>query len=68
METDFNKAEWSFFVTALKEEARDVLWKVGSTVEPETLLKSVIRNLEEVGPRPEGEETRTQEEIWKQVT
>ena len=67
METDFNKAEWSFFVTALKEEARDVLWKVGSTVEPETLLKSVMQDLEELGPKPEGEETRTQEEIWKQV-
>ncbi|MGO9739904.1 MAG: YkgJ family cysteine cluster protein [Desulfomonilaceae bacterium] len=67
MEADFNKAEWSFFVTALKEEARDVLWKVGSTVEPETLLKSVMQDLEELGPKPESEETRTQEEIWKQV-
>jgi Fe-S-cluster containining protein len=67
METDFNKAEWSFFVTALKEEARDVLWKVGSTVDPETLVKSVIRELQELGPKPEPRETRTQEEIWKQV-
>ncbi len=67
MEKDFNKAEWSFFVTALKEEARDVLWKVGSAVEPETLLKSVMQDLEELGPKPESEETRTQEEIWRQV-
>jgi Fe-S-cluster containining protein len=67
MENDFNKAEWSFFVTALKEEARDVLWKVGSSADPETLLKSVMPDLQDLGPRSEDTETRTQEEIWAQV-
>lgn len=67
MKTDFNKAEWDFFITALREEARDALWKVGSSVNPETLLTSVMQELESLGPKPEGEETRNQEEIWKQV-
>ena len=67
METHFDKAEWAFFVTTLKEEARDILWKVRSSVDPETLVKSVMTELQELAPKPEGEETRTQEEIWKQV-
>jgi len=67
MENDLNRAEWSFFVTTLKEEARDVLWKVGSSVAPETLVKSVMKQLEALGPKPEAEESRSQEEIWKQV-
>ena len=67
MENDLNRAEWSFFVTTLKEEARDVLWKVGSSVAPETLVKSVMKQLEALGPKPEADESRSQEEIWKQV-
>ena len=54
-------------MTALKEEARDVLWKVGSSADPETLLKSVMPDLQDLGPRSEDTETRTQEEIWAQV-
>ena len=30
MDEKFNKAEWDFFVTALKEEARTILKDVGS--------------------------------------
>ena len=30
MDEKFNKAEWDFFVTALKEEARTILEEVGS--------------------------------------
>ncbi len=67
MKNDFNNAEWRFFVTALKEEARDVLWKVGSTADPETLVKSVMQDLQDLAPRPEDIETRTQEEVWVQV-
>ena len=67
MENDFNKAEWSFFVTSLKEEARDVLWKVGSSADSETLVKSVMPDLQDLAPRSEDMETRTQEEIWVQV-
>ncbi|MGC8660723.1 MAG: YkgJ family cysteine cluster protein [Desulfomonilaceae bacterium] len=67
METHFDKSEWAFFVTALKEEARDILWKVKSSVEPDALVKSVMVELQELGPKSEGQETRTQEEIWNQV-
>lgn len=67
MENDFNRAEWSFFVTALKEEARDVLWKVGSSSDPEALVKSVMPDLQNLAPKSDETETRTQEEIWVQV-
>lgn len=67
MDKDFNKADWDFFVVALKEEARDVLWSVKLDVEPDTLIKSALADLQELAPKPEGLETRSQEEIWKQV-
>ena len=67
MENDFNRAEWNFFVTALKEEARDVLWKVGSSADPEALVKSVMPDLQDLAPKSDETETRTQEEIWVQV-
>jgi Fe-S-cluster containining protein len=63
-----DKAETDFFIVALKEEARTALWQVGSSTDPDTLIKSVIDEIEALAPRPEGEEDRSDEEIKKQVS
>ena len=67
MDKDFNKADWEFFVVALKEEARDVLWSVKLDLDPDALIKSALEDLQNLAPKPEGIETRSREEIWKQV-
>lgn len=67
MDKDFNKADWDFFVVALKEEARDVLWSVKLDVDPEILVKSALEDLQHLAPKPEGTETRSSDDIWKQV-
>lgn len=64
---DYNKAEADFFIVALKEEARSVLWKVGSNTDPDTLLKGVMEDLQALARRNDGTDTRTEEEIWTQV-
>ena len=63
-----NKAETDFFIVALKEEARTALWQVGSSTDPDTLIKSVIDEIEALAPRPDGQEDRSDEEIKKQVS
>lgn len=63
-----NKSETDFFIVALKEEARNALWQVGSGTDPDILIKSVIDEIEALAPRPEGQEDRSDEEIKKQVS
>lgn len=67
MDKDFNKADWEFFVVALKEEARDVLWSVQLDLDPDTLIKSALEDLQALAPKPEGTETRSRDEIWNDV-
>ncbi len=67
MDDKINKSEWEFFRAALKDEARTVIWKVGADVDPESLLKSVMPDLEALAPREEGAEDRSDEEIWEQI-
>jgi Fe-S-cluster containining protein len=67
MEKKFNKAEWDFFVTALKEEARTILKEVGSSTDPDTLVKQVLPDLEALAPRHDERDNRSEEEIWTQV-
>ncbi len=67
MDKDFNKADWEFFVVALKEEARDVLWSVKLDLDPDILIKSALEDLQALAPKPESMETRSREEIWNQV-
>jgi len=67
MDKEFNKSEWQFFVTALKEEARTILWEVGSNTDPQALIDSVLPELEALAPRGDGKEDRSEEEIWRQV-
>lgn len=67
MDNDFSKADWEFFIVSLKEEARDVLWSVKLDLDPDTLIKSALEDLQALAPKPEGVETRSREEIWKQV-
>jgi len=62
-----NKAETDFFIVALKEEARNALWQVGSGTDSDTLIKSVIEEIEALAPKPDGQEDRSDEEIKKQV-
>jgi Fe-S-cluster containining protein len=63
-----NKAETDFFIVALKEEARNALWQVGSSTDPDTLINNVIDEIEALAPKPEGQEDRSDEEIKKQVS
>jgi Fe-S-cluster containining protein len=63
----FNKAEKDFFVVMLKEEARSVLWQVGSSADPDDLVKSCLEDLQALAPRQDGSEDRTDEQIWAQV-
>jgi Fe-S-cluster containining protein len=65
--TEFNRGEEDFFLTALREEARDVIWKTGALTDPETLVTMVLEDLEALAPRAEGEEDRSDEEIWRQI-
>ncbi|MGB6065343.1 MAG: YkgJ family cysteine cluster protein, partial [Desulfomonilaceae bacterium] len=67
MNNRFNKAEWQFFVTTLKEEARTVLREVGSTTDSETLVRGVLDELEALAPRSDGQDNRSDEEIWTLV-
>jgi hypothetical protein len=46
-----NKAETDFFIVALKEEARNALWQVGSSTDPDTLIKNVIDEIEALAPK-----------------
>ncbi len=62
-----NKAETDFFIVALKEEARTAIWQVGSSIDPDTLIESVIEEIQALAPRPDGQEDRSDEEIRRQV-
>jgi Fe-S-cluster containining protein len=62
-----NQAEKDFFIVALKEEARTAIWQVGSNTDPDTLIKSVIEEIEALAPRPDGQEDRSDEEIRRQI-
>jgi Fe-S-cluster containining protein len=67
MDKKFNKAEWDFFVTALKEEARTILKEVGSSTEPDTLVQGILGELEALARRNDGQDNRSEEEIWTEV-
>ncbi len=67
MTQEISKAERDFFVVLLKEEAREAIWKVGASVEPQVLVDSVIEELQGLAPRTDGSETRSEEEICSQV-
>ncbi len=62
---NYNKSEFDFFVVALKEEARDVIWKVGAEIDPDTLVNSCIKDLQSLASTPDDE--RSEEEIWRQI-
>jgi Fe-S-cluster containining protein len=67
MDEKYNKAEWDFFITALKEEARAILKEVGSSTDPETLVRDTLGELEALARRNDGLDNRSEEEIWTQV-
>lgn len=67
MDKPYSRAEEDFFITALKEEARDILWKVGSNAEPKGLIDGILEELQALAPRDEADEDRSDEEIWRQI-
>jgi len=67
MNEDFNRADWEFFKVALKEEAREAIWKVGASVEPQALIESVLEEIRALAPHTETGDTRTDEQIWTQI-
>ncbi|MBM3301445.1 MAG: YkgJ family cysteine cluster protein, partial [Deltaproteobacteria bacterium] len=67
MANDPSTADRDFFVVVLKEEAREALWKVGSSADPQSLVESVLADLEALAPGLDGTEDRSDSEIWKQV-
>jgi Fe-S-cluster containining protein len=67
MDKPYNRAEADFFITALKEEARDILWKVGADANPQEVIDGILNELEALAPGPEGQDERSEEEIWRQV-
>ena len=67
MQKDFSKAEWDFFVVALKEEARTALLQVGSDADPKALVESVLPELEALAPPKEGVDEETEKEIWNKM-
>jgi Fe-S-cluster containining protein len=62
---DYNKAEVDFFLTALKEEARTIIYDVGSSVEPQALVDGVLEDLQALALRENDD--RTEEEVWIQI-
>ncbi|MDQ7785721.1 MAG: YkgJ family cysteine cluster protein [Desulfomonilaceae bacterium] len=67
MDKPYNKAEADFFITVLKEEAREILWKVGSDADPRQLIDGILDELVSLAPGPEGEDDRNEEQVWTQV-
>ncbi len=67
MENRLDIKNRKFFIIALKEEARKALWDVNSTADPDELVESAISDLQELAPKEEGVETRSEKEIWTQV-
>lgn len=67
MDKPYNRAEADFFLTVLKEEARDILWKVGSDADSQKMIDGILSELEALAPGPEGGDERSEEEIWRQV-
>jgi Fe-S-cluster containining protein len=64
--TAINKGERDFFIV-LKEEARTAIWQVGSNADPESLIKNVLEDLEALAPRKDGQDNRSDDEIWGQI-
>jgi Fe-S-cluster containining protein len=62
---DYNTAEVDFFITALKEEARTIIHEVGSSMEPQKLVDSVLQDLQALAPRENY--SRTEAEVWTQI-
>jgi hypothetical protein len=62
---EYNKAEVDFFLTALKEEARTMIYEVGASVEPKALVDSVLEDLQALAPRENDD--RSEEEVWNQI-
>lgn len=62
-----NKAEWDFFVTALIEEARNVIWETGSNVAPRDLIEGVLEELQELAVNGDGHDKSSDEQVWNQV-
>lgn len=61
-----NALETDFFIIALKEEARAALWEVGSAADPDTLIKSVLHELQALAPNVETD-PNIDKEVWTEI-
>jgi Fe-S-cluster containining protein len=60
-----NDSELSFFFTALKEEARTLIWETQANVTPQELIDSVKEELQALAPQEN--DPRSEAEIWRSV-
>lgn len=61
------RSEEDLFINALQEEAREILAKVGSQTPVRMLIDNCKKDLQELAPRENGAEERSEEEIWNQI-
>jgi Fe-S-cluster containining protein len=62
-----NKAEWDFFVTALIEEAREVIRETGSSVAPRDLIDGVLEELQALAVSADAHDKSSDEHVWGRV-
>ncbi len=67
METNFDKSEWKWFVTVLKEEARELLIKVGSDASPQEVVESCLTDLQALAPPAAVKDENLEAETWTKV-
>jgi Fe-S-cluster containining protein len=60
-------ADQRFLVIALKEEARTVLWEVGSSVDPETLIEGVLEEIQALSTAEGLDDEQSGEELGKRI-
>lgn len=60
-------ADQRFLVIALKEDARTVLWEVGSSVDPETLIEGVLEEIQALGAADVTDDEKDREELGMRI-
>ncbi len=62
---DTKNSELSFFFTALKEEARTLIWETQANITPQELIDSVKEELQALASQED--DPRSEAEIWRNV-
>lgn len=64
---DTDLTDQRFLVIALKEEARSVLWEVGSSADPTALVESVMEDIQALGAAGASEDENGREELGRRI-